>query len=185
MEKIVVIGSPGAGKTTFAKAWSCMLKIKIYHLDRFFWKPGWKPIDKESRIDIQQKLVQERQWIIEGTYINSSEPRLEAADTIIFLDSPPLVCIWQIIKRHHKNYGYSRRDIPEGCTDKLTLLRLLKVLAFPFQGRKILMQKLRNYDSKQVIRLCSKREVEDFLRNARKHYFNQEERSFSHPFFVY
>jgi len=167
MEKIAVIGSPGAGKSTLANAWSRLLKIKVYHLDRIFWKPGWKPIDTESRIDILQKLVQEKQWIIEGTYLRSSAPRLSAADAIIFLDTHPFICLLRLIKRHYMYHDRSRRDIPEGCTDKLTVLRVLKVLFFPLQGRKTLIQKLRNYDSKQIIRLRSKRDVEDFLRIAK------------------
>src|SRR5690348_14491300 len=141
MEKIVVIGSPGAGKTTLAKNLGPLLKLKVYHLDRLFWQRDWKGRDRETRIDILQKIVPEKQWIIEGTYLDSSEPRLEAADTIIFLDTPPFTCLWRIITRHWRSSGSSRRDIPMGCTDKLTWPRMLKVLAFPFRDRKRLIQK--------------------------------------------
>ncbi|MFL5655049.1 MAG: hypothetical protein ACJ8CB_12850, partial [Ktedonobacteraceae bacterium] len=48
-------------------------------------------------------------------------------------------------------------------TDKITALRILKILAFPFRGRRTLKQKLRNYKSKQIIWLRSSKEVEDFL----------------------
>ena len=163
MERIVIIGSSGAGKTTLARKLGSRLKINVYHLDRLFWQRGWKGKTRDERIDILQKIVLEKQWIIEGTYLISSERRLEAADTIIFLDTPPLVCLWRIIKRHRKYRGRSRRDIPEGCTDKLTLPRMLRVLTFPFQDRRKLQQILRNYQSKQVIRLRSAKEVEDFL----------------------
>jgi len=163
MEKIVVIGSPGAGKSTLAKQIYRKLKIKVYHLDRIFWKRGWKPIDKESRIDILQKLVQEKQWIIEGYYLRSSEPRLDAADTIVFLDPPILVCLLRIIKRHFMYDSYPRRDIPEGCIDRLTVRRMLKLFIFPLLGRKKLTQMLRGYNSKQIIRLRSKKDIEDFF----------------------
>ncbi len=163
MEKIVIIGSPGAGKTTLARELHSVLNIKVYHLDRLFWLRGWKGIARDKRIDIMQALAQEKQWIIEGTYIGSSEPRLEAADTIIFLDIPLWVCFRRIIKRHLKFNGHNRRDLPLECTDKLTPLRMLKVLIFPLQSRKALMQKLCNYKSKQIIRLHSANEVKDFL----------------------
>ena len=84
MDKIVIIGSPGAGKTTLARALGPLLKVKVFHLDRLFWQRDWKGKTTETRIDILQHLVQEKQWIIEGTYLSSSEPRLDAADTIIF-----------------------------------------------------------------------------------------------------
>ena len=163
MKKIAIIGSPGAGKTTFAKTWSRVLRIKVYHLDRIFWKRGWEPIDRETRIDILQNVVQEKQWIIEGTYISSSEPRLEAADTIIFLDASPFVCLLHTIKRHREYHGLSRRDIPEGCTDRLTPLRMLKLLSFPLHGRRRLEDKLRKFPPEKVIRLRSAKEIHRFL----------------------
>src|SRR5260221_13717615 len=120
MDKIVIIGSSGASKTTLARELGSILKIKVYHMDRFFWQRGWKEKTRDTRIDILQGLVREKRWIIEGTYLSSSEPRLEAADTIIFLDFSPLLCLYRIIKRHRVSHGCPRRDIPEGCTDKLT-----------------------------------------------------------------
>jgi adenylate kinase family enzyme len=163
MEKIVIIGSPGAGKSRLARKLGPMLKIKVFHLDRIFWRSGWKELPWDVRIDIQQNLVREKQWIIEGTYLRSSEHRLKAADTIIFLDIDPSLSLLHIIKRHHEFQGRPRRDIPEGCTDKLTFYRILKVLVFPFRGRITLKQKLRKYKSKQIIWLRSVQEVEDFL----------------------
>jgi adenylate kinase family enzyme len=163
MEKIAIIGSPGAGKTTLAKNLGDICKLKVYHLDRLFWRRDWKGEDRETRIDILQKLVLEKQWIIEGTYLRSSGPRLEAADTIIFLDTPFFICLYRVITRHWKSSRRPRRDIPEGCTDKLTFARMLKVLTFPFEDRKRLVQKLRDYESKQIIWLRSDEEVTDFL----------------------
>jgi len=164
MEKIVILGSSGAGKSTLAKELGPILKIKkVIHLDRLFWQRGWKGKTRDTRIDIMQALVREKQWIIEGNYLNASEFHLNAADTIIFLDISPLCCLWNLMKRHREYRGCSRRDIPEGCTDKLTLFLMLKVLIFPLQDRRTIKQKLRNSDSKQIIWLHSGKEVNDFL----------------------
>jgi adenylate kinase family enzyme len=169
MEKIVIIGPPGAGKTTLAKQLAPMFEIKVYHLDRLFWKRGWEGKTRDKRIDILQELVLEKQWIIEGTYISSSEPRLDAADTIIFLDIPPTLCLQRIIKRHREYHGLSRRDIPEGCTDKLTLFRIVKVLVFPFRERRKLEEKLRRFPPEKVTRLHSVKEVDGFLAQLELH----------------
>lgn len=163
MKKIVIIGSPGAGKTTLAKELGLVLKIKVIHLDRLFWWRSWRRKNRDERIDILQNIVREKQWIIEGTYISSSEPRLSEADTVIFLDMPPLLCLWRVIKRHRKYHGQFRRDIPEGCTDKLSLLRMMKILVFPVGGRRTIEQLLRNYNTKQILRLHSVKEVNAFL----------------------
>jgi adenylate kinase family enzyme len=174
MGKIVIIGPSGAGKTTLAKNLGAILKMKVYHLDRFFWLRGWEKKDRDERIDKLQKLVLEKQWIIEGSYLNSysSKIYLKAADTIIFLDLASFLCLQRIFKRHQEYKGRSRRDIPEGCTDKLTLFLMLKVLLFPLREHKKLEKKLRIYESgnretKQVIRLHSDEEIEAFLAKLR------------------
>jgi adenylate kinase family enzyme len=146
-----------------------ILKIHVIHLDRIFWKRGWEEKPRDTRIDILQALVQENRWIIEGSYLSSSEPRLNAADTIIFLDIAPILCLWHIIKRHRDCHGRSRRDIPQGCTDKLTLFLMFKVLVFPFQERRALEEKLCKFPSEKVIRLRSTKEVEDFVAKLESH----------------
>lgn len=162
--KIVIIGSPGAGKTTFARKLGRKLDIEVVHLDRKFWYPGWKEKPRNERIAILEKIVREKkQWIIEGTYLDSSEPRLRAADAIIFLDIHPFLCLQRIIMQHYKCRGYYRHDLREGCEDKLNLKRILKVLGFPFRGRRTLVRKLNNYKAKQIIWLQSTEEIEDFL----------------------
>src|SRR5439155_26610035 len=109
MEKIAIIGSSGAGKSRLAKELGSILKIKVFHMDRFCWLRGWKGKTGDMRIDILHKLVRDKQWIIVGTDLNSSMPRLEAADTIIFLDIHLLLCLWLVIKRHREYRGRSRR----------------------------------------------------------------------------
>lgn len=164
MEKIAIIGPPGAGKTTLAKEIAVIFGIRACHLDRLFWQPGWKGKTGDKRIDILQNFVLRSKWIIEGTYLRSSGPRLEAADTIIFLDVNPLLCLLRIIIRYFKCRGcIRRRDIPEGCRDKLTPYRMLKVLIFPLWERRKLKHMLRGYKSKQIIEFHSRKEVEDFL----------------------
>ncbi len=165
MEKIVIIGPGGAGKTTLAQKLGSILNINVVHLDRILWQRDWKEIPRDTRIDIIQILVQEKQWIIDGTYLSTSELHLEAADTIILMDISPLVCLLRIIKRHKKFEGRSRRDIPMGSTDKLTLFLILKVLSFPFQGSRTIKQNLRTHKSKQIFWLRSLKEVKDFLAN--------------------
>lgn len=179
MKKIVIIGPPGAGKTTLARNLGPLLKMKVFHLDRLFWEPGWKGKSSEARMEILRGLVQEKRWIIEGTYLDSSEPRLNAADTIIFLDMHPLVCLWRIWQRHRKYHERPRRDIPKGCTDKLTMFRILKVVIFPFRGRRKLEKQLRKFPQEKVIRLHSAKEVEGFL--AQQLELHAEEKKKSSP----
>ncbi len=167
MTKIAIIGSAGAGKSTLAKSLSENLQIKVYYLDRLFWWSDWERKSKDTRIDILQNLVLEKQWIIDGDYLNTSELHLEGADTVIFLGLSPFLCLMRLIVRHRKFDGHTRRDMPMGSKDKLSLALLLKVLLYPFLGKRRFIQKLKNYKDngkhKAVILLHSKEDVDDFL----------------------
>ena len=116
MDKIAIIGSPGAGKSTLAYQLGESLNIEIIYLDRYFWQSDWREKPRDARIEILQDLVRREQWIIEGTYLGASEPRLNAADTIIFLDIPPWLCLHRIRQRHNKYKGRSCPDVPDGCS---------------------------------------------------------------------
>ncbi len=177
MEKIVIIGSPGAGKTTLAIELSKILNIKVFHLDRLFWTRGWKRKSRDARIDVLYKIVQEKQWIIEGTYISSSEPRFEEADTIVFLDMHPSLCFSRVIKRHRKNRGKPRRDLPMDSTDKLTPSRMWKVLTFALADQRRLRQTLNKYESGRIIRLRSRKKVDEFLKEQIRKTGTQENSS--------
>jgi adenylate kinase family enzyme len=149
MNKIVIIGSPGAGKSTFAQILGELLHVEVIHLDRLFWQTGWKEFPRNVRIKIQQHYLDSRErWIMEGTYLSSSDDRLNAADTIIFLGLPRLLCLWRIIKRHFETSHQYRLDLPDGCTDKLSLRCIAKVLVFPHRGLKQFMRKIHQ------IRIC-------------------------------
>ncbi len=186
MKKIVTIGSPGAGKSTLAQALGRVLNIEVFHLDRYFWQPGWKEYPRETRIKIEQQLVEDKdRWIIEGAYFSSSDSRLQAADTIIFLDMPPLVCFWQVAKRHILYRGSSRPDIPDGCTDRLGLLYILKILTFPLRGRKLLLWKFAEIpllgidepQKKTILTYRSHEAIEDFLLKLA----SQQQEEHGHP----
>src|SRR5579859_3061576 len=168
MKKIVIVGPPGAGKTTLTNELSPILEIKAFHLDRLFWQRNWEKVTIDNRIDILQQITQEKQWIIEGTYIHSTNLlHLIAADTIIFLDIHSLVCLLRLIKRRFKDQTHPHRDIPEGCRDQLSPYRLLKVLTFRSRERKALQKilLLPGFEKKTIIRLRSKKNVTVFLEN--------------------
>jgi adenylate kinase family enzyme len=163
VDKIVIIGSSGAGKSTLASNLGSLLQIKVFHLDRFFWGRYWQEKDSYTRKEILEKIVfRETRWIIEGSYLASSETALNEADTIIFLDLPPGLCLCRVIRRHCTPHETPRRDIPEGCTDRFSFFHLLKMVLFPFRRRKKVKQTVYNYRYKSI-RLSSAKKVNDFL----------------------
>ena len=167
MERIVILGSSGAGKSTFAKKLSAVLDLEVFHLDRFFWSD--ERMEKISGMEKLRNVTQKSRWLIDGNYFSFCELHLKAADTIIFLDMPPWLCFWGALQRYCRYYKRSPAGISEGYTNKLILLRLLKILTFRFHGRRRIERKLREYSSKQIIRLHSRREVKAFLAYLETH----------------
>jgi adenylate kinase family enzyme len=161
MKRIVIVGSPGAGKSTLARELGRRLRIEVIHLDNLFWKTGWKKTSRERQIEIQEQLVQKEAWIMEGSYRDTLTIRLNAADTVIFLDMPRLICLGRVIKRHFTER--SRPDLPDQCRDKLDCPYLKKVWNFPGRDRAYLMQQIQAA-RKGYTSLRSRSEVAGYLR---------------------
>lgn len=99
MKKIILIGSGGSGKSTLARQLGNKLNIKVHHLDALFWKPNWEGVPREEQIAVQNNLIKDEKWIIDGNYGGTMDIRLNAADTIIFLDIHRTICIYRAFKR--------------------------------------------------------------------------------------
>lgn len=140
------------------------MNIPVYHLDALFWKPNWEAVSKEQQINVQKQLVQQDEWLIDGNYGGTVDIRLEAADTVIFLDLPRLLCIRNIFKRVWIYRGKTRPDMGDDCPEKLDLSFLKWVWDFPINKRPELLQKLSAYEAvKNVIVLKSPKEIREFL----------------------
>lgn len=65
-KKIILIGSGGSGKSTLARQLGNKLNIKVHHLDALFWKPNWEGVPREEQIAVQNNLIKDEKWIIDG-----------------------------------------------------------------------------------------------------------------------
>lgn len=113
MKKILIIGCCGGGKTTLAYKLSEKLSIEAYDLDDYFWHAGWVVTPEDRWQQVQRELVDRDSWIISGTYTSTLDIRIEAADTIIFLDLPLWLCLWRVIKRKTKTYCGLEKNLPK------------------------------------------------------------------------
>lgn len=166
MKRILVIGSGGAGKSTFAKQLGEKTGIEVVHLDKIHWKPGWVEPAKDEWFKIVSNVVAKDSWIIDGNFGGTMETRIERSDTVIFLELPRAVCVWRVVKRFLAYRNNTRPDMAEGCEEKLDLKFLKWIWDYPTRTKpkvEALLEKFQN--AKTVIRLQSKKEVERFLQN--------------------
>ena len=130
MKKIVIIGWPASGKSTFSETLAHLMNIPVYHLDALYWKSGHIPTSNEDWIKLQYRMVSGENWIVEGNYRTTLNIRLSAADSIIFFDMPMSVCLRNAIGRVVKHYGRERIGMSKGNNEKLDrhfLMRLMRI----------------------------------------------------------
>ena len=118
MRRVMIIGPCGSGKSTLAREIAPRLGLPLVHMDQLGWQAGWVETEKaELNARLADAVAQER-WLIEGHYGGSLLPRLERADTVIYLDFPIRLCLWRLIKRIVTLRGQSRPDMPDGCPER-------------------------------------------------------------------
>ncbi|MFZ5828343.1 MAG: DNA topology modulation protein [Bacillota bacterium] len=165
MQRIAIIGSPGSGKSTLAQEMGKALDLPVHHLDRLFWRPGWVAPERPAWVAVQEELVKGERWIIDGNYGGTMPIRLGAADTVIFLDLPRLLCLWRAVRRLVQYRRSGRPDMAEGCEERLSWEFLRYIWAFPKQQRPRVRELLGEVGPpKRVIHLQRVREVEEFRR---------------------
>lgn len=121
MKRVLVIGPCGSGKSTLARELAPRMGLPLIHMDQLGWQAGWVETEKaELRTRLAEAVAAER-WMIEGNYGSVLPPRLERADTVIYLDFPIRLCLWRLIKRIVTLRGQSRPDMPEGCPERFDL----------------------------------------------------------------
>ena len=121
MERILVIGCGGAGKSTLARQLGEKLNLPVVHLDKLFWKPGWVEESKEA-FDRKLSLeLEKNQWIIDGNFNRTMPQRLQKCDTIIYLDFSRMTCLLGVLKRVITTYGKVRPDMGDGCPERFDL----------------------------------------------------------------
>lgn len=121
MKKIIILGSPGAGKSTFSFALAEKTGLPVYHLDQMFWRAGWVSVTKEDfDAELAETLAKE-EWIIDGNYSRTIPMRLEKCDTVFYLDYPRLVCFFGVVRRVLGSLGKTRPDMAEGCPERFDL----------------------------------------------------------------
>ena len=161
MEKVIVIGCPGSGKSTFSRALHAATGLPLYHLDMLFWNADRTTVPRPVFLERLSQAMSKASWIIDGDYASTMELRLQACDTVFFLDLPTEECIAGLAKRH----GQPRPDLPwvEGSDSGEDAKFQEYVRAYASERRPSTLALLEKYSDKEIIVFRSREEINAYL----------------------
>lgn len=159
MQKVIIIGCPGAGKSTFARKLRDSTNLPLYHLDMLWHKPDQTTISREIFETKLQEIIEKDQWIIDGNYLSTMELRMQACDTIFLLDIPMEICL----KGAASRIGKQREDMPWMESEFDEEFRQW-ILDFPTGQLPYIQKLLKKYSDKDIHRFHSREEAEVYLR---------------------
>jgi adenylate kinase family enzyme len=162
VERVLVIGSPGAGKSTLATEIARRTGLPLVHMDQLAWKAGWVEASLDELDAKVREAVAGPRWVIDGNYGRTLPLRLPRADTVIDLDLPRWLCVWSILRRRLQHRGRTRADMTPGCPERVDWEFLIYTIRFGDGGRRRIEESLAGFAGRRV-KLRSRGQVRAFL----------------------
>ncbi len=167
MSKVAIIGNAGGGKSILARKLSQAKRLPLHAVDKYQWRPRWTPAPEGGVRDSLNSLLAADRWIIDGWGPwDCIERRLDAADTIVFVDHPLWVHLWWAAKRQVRALlAPWTLDKPEGCNLLPVTLRMFRTIRTIHQTATPSMRELvaSHAGSKDVFHIRSPRDLRRFV----------------------
>jgi len=167
MNRVLIIGNAGSGKTTFARQLAAKTGLPLVHLDRIYWCRDWEHLSRDAFDMALQVELAKTHWIIDGNFNRTIPHRLRYCDTVFFFDMPTITCLAGVTKRIVTNYGRCREDMGGSCIERFDSQKIplyCNVLTFNKQHRNDYYALLSKAEHINVIVFRNRRKVRAFLK---------------------
>lgn len=168
-KRVAVIGCPGGGKSTFSRRLRDLTGLPLYHLDALYWRPDRTTLPREEFYPLQQEVIAEDRWIIDGNYQSTMEWRISACDLVVFLDFPTEVCLEGVRARR----GQARSDMP-WVEDREDEEFLTFIKTFQTENRPKILALLEKHPDKTVMTFRTREEADEYLAGISIHEIPKE-----------
>lgn len=158
--RILIIGSPGSGKSTFARKLAKLSGLPLYYLDMIYHKTDRTTVSREEFDDKLLEILNRDSWIIDGNYLRTMKLRLDHCDSVFFFDLPLDVCLEGVRSR----IGTKREDMPwvEEAEDEEFMNYIRD---FPSVQLPKICALLKEYgNDRRIIRFTSRKEADTWLK---------------------
>jgi len=166
MKRILIIGSPGTGKTTFATQLAEKTKLPLIHLDLYYHdksKDYYNEINKEAWYAKVDELISKDKWIIDGNYNSTLEARVRRADTIIFFDFSRRAAFNGVLQRRVKPHNKKRHDMPSDWREHIDFGFLRYIWKYNKDKRPKVRETIFAPKDKTVVVFRNRKDANNFL----------------------
>ncbi len=121
LRRVVVRGSSGSGKTTFAAALAATLGAPHVELDALYHLADWTPRPDADLRQVVATATSGDRWVVDGNYAVVQDDLVAKADAVVWLDLPRSVVMRRVLWRTLSR-GLLRQELWNGNRESLTSL---------------------------------------------------------------
>jgi adenylate kinase family enzyme len=118
--RVVVVGTSGSGKSTFAQKLAAATGASYIELDLLNWGPGWFDRSKETPeafIATVAQVTLAQNWVLAGNYRIVRPLIMSRARDVVWLDLPRALVMRQVITRSIWRAAFGGEVFP-GCREE-------------------------------------------------------------------
>lgn len=164
-KRFALIGLPGSGKSTYAVRIGTLLNIPVHHLDSHLFEQDGRKKDKKEFLSIEEAMVKEEAWVVEGCSLSTLATRFKRADAVVYFNFSRLLCVFRILKR---SLFFDEALKETGCLRGVNLRLIRYIWNFEKEKRAGIESLRRAYPHVNFIELKSPKDAEQFLNNLKR-----------------